>query len=627
MNDALLLAFIFLLSGVIAVPIASRLGLGSVLGYLIAGVLISPMLSLLKVNIVAIQHVAELGVVLMLFLVGLELRPQKLWELRTKLLGLGGGQVALSALAIMGVAMLFELDWRVSLATGLVLALSSTAIVLQTLTEKGLLKSDGGQSSFSVLLAQDIIVIPILAFIPLLAVPELAVHISVSESSNSHEQSAGLLASLTVWQSMLVNFLAIALVILSGRFLVSPVFRFIAKAQLRELFTVTALMFVVATTLLMSFVGLSPALGTFLAGVVLANSPYRHQLETDIAPFKSLLLGLFFMTVGAGINFQLLSSQFINIVSLTLGLILIKAGVLFVLARLFKIKGSNKWLFTLGLAQAGEFGFVLLSFTVASDVLPQTIADQLLLIIALSMLITPLLFILYEKVIAPRYAVAAATRNETIPNENKIIIAGSGRVGTVIDRMLRLANYHSTVIDFSVERLEALERFGVRNYYGDATQPDLLHAAGIEEASILIIAIDNPEQVSKLVKYTTKHYPNLHVIARAYDNQHVYDLWSYGCRDIIRENFDCSLRMSRSAYEALGIPREKADNLVSVFNDHDSLVMLSVADSHQVGVPFHENKAFIKRFREFLNEQDPQVFEQMNNIKIAAQVNSKGSSN
>ncbi|MFT2096886.1 cation:proton antiporter [Marinomonas sp. 2405UD66-6] len=618
MTDALLLAFIFLVAGVVSVPIAARLGLGSVLGYLLAGIIISPLLTLFEVDIESIQHVAELGVVLMLFLVGLELNPKKLWALKSKLIGLGGGQVAFTALFVMGLGMLLDQEWRTSLAIGLVLALSSTAIVIQTLTEKGLMKSDGGQSSFAVLLAQDIVVIPILAFIPLLATPELIAALSHSTeltSASGHSDKLSFLADLKTWQVTLVTIGAIAIVVLGGHFLTTPIFRFIAVAQLRELFTATALMFVIGTTLLMTLVGLSPALGTFLAGVVLANSPYRHELESDIAPFKGLLLGLFFMTVGAGINFSLLFSDFFSILGLTIGLILVKIATLLILGRIFNIRGSNRWLFALALAQAGEFGFVLLSFTVSNAVISQATADVLLLVVALSMLLTPMLFILYDKVIAPRYANDhSSSKYDDLPDDNKIIIAGSGRVGATIDNILRLANFHSTVIDFNVKRLEALERFGVKNYFGDATRPDLLHAAGIDEASLLIIAIDDPEQTIKMVKYVRENYPDLHVIARAFDNNHVYDLWAYGCRDIIRENFDSSLRMGRSAFEALGISTEKAEKMVEVFSQHDKKSMVDVADAHQTGVPFHENKVFIQRLRKYLEEKNPQLKEKMQKI-------------
>lgn len=618
MTDALLLTFIFLVAGVISVPIASRLGLGSVLGYLLAGIIISPLLTLLKVDIISIQHFAELGVVLMLFIVGLELNPKKLWELKSKLLGLGGGQVALTALFITGIGMLLDQEWRTSLAIGLVLALSSTAIVIQTLTEKGLMKSDGGQSSFAVLLAQDIVVIPILAFIPLLATPELITSLSNAAAATQGEShSVSLVDDLEAWQTTLVTIGAIGIVVLGGSYLATPIFRFIAVAQLRELFTATALMFVIGTTLLMSLVGLSPALGTFLAGVVLANSPYRHELESDIAPFKGLLLGLFFMTVGAGINFSLLFSDFASILGLTIGLILLKASTLLILGRIFNIRGSNKWLFALGLAQAGEFGFVLLSFTVSNAVISQDIADVLLLVVALSMLLTPILFIIYDRLIAPRYATdkTAGTHDNELPDDNKIIIAGSGRMGSTIDNLLRLAGYHSTVIDFSVKRLRALEKFGVKNYFGDATRPDLLHAAGIDEASLLIIAIDNPEQITKLVKYVRESHPDVHVIARAFDNNHVYDLWASGCRDIIRENFDSSLRMGRSAFEALGISHGKAEQMIDVFSQHDKVSMVEVADAHQIGVPSHENKVFIARLKKYLEEKNPQLQKAMEDIK------------
>ncbi|BFM51267.1 cation:proton antiporter [Marinomonas sp. THO17] len=615
MTDALLLTFIFLIAGIISVPIAARLGLGSVLGYLLAGILISPLLSLLHVDIVSLQHFAELGVVLMLFLVGLELHPKKLWSMKARLFGLGGGQVLFCAFLITAVAMLFDLPWQSSLAIGLILALSSTAIVIQSLTEKGLMKSDGGQSSFIVLLAQDILVIPMLAIIPLLTLPELQ-HLTHSGDTETASHGAALLEGLASWQVPLVIIAAIASIIIGGSYLVTPIFRFIAVAQLRELFTATALMFVVATTLLMSLVGLSPALGTFLAGVVLANSPYRHELESDIAPFKGLLLGLFFMTVGAGIDFGLLTDQFLLICGLTLCLILLKASVLWLLGWAFKIRGSNRWLFALGLAQAGEFGFVLLSFTVSNGVIAEDIANLLLLIVTLSMLLTPLLFIFYDKIIAPSYAADQNVKQyDEMPDDNKILIAGSGRVGTIIDTILRLANYHSTVIDFSTKRLAALEKFGVKNYFGDATRPDLLEAAGIEEAEVFIIAIDNPEQVTQLVKHVTHHYPHIHIIARAFDNNHVYDLWSYGCRDIIRETYDSSLRMGRSAFEALGIDQDKAEKMIDVFVQHDKVSMIDVADAHKIGVPFHENQAFIQRLREYLEEKNPHLQAAMEDIK------------
>ena len=637
MTDFLMLAFIFLIAGVIAVPIATRLGLGSVLGYLIAGILISPVLAALNVDVVSIQHFAEFGVVMMLFLVGLELEPKLLWEMRGKLIGLGGGQVGLTTLAAMAIAMAFGQPWTIALAIGMVLALSSTAIVLQTLNEKGLMKSDGGQSSFSVLLTQDIAVIPMLAFIPLLAIPELmdaavntashaadthaadGPHSSDGHGNDGHGASMSLVDGLSGWQTALVTLGAIGFVLLAGNYLTTPIFRFISAANLRELFVATALMMVVGIALLMSLVGLSPALGTFLAGVVLANSEYRHELESDIDPFKGLLLGLFFMTVGAGINFILLFDNLATIFGLTLGLIALKAGVLLVLAYIFKLRGSDKWLFALGLAQAGEFGFVLLSFTVANNVIPESVADQLLLIVALSMLLTPLLFILYDKVIAPKYVIDQEREGDAIEEKNHIIIAGRGRVGGIVERILRVAGYSATVIDFSSKQIDTMKVFGLRTYYGDASRPDMMHAAGIDEAKLLIIAIDEKEQITEMVRHVTKHHPHVHILARAVDRNHVYDLWHAGCRDIVRETFDGSIRMGASALEALGVDREHSIQMGEAFRRMDRKSMLEVADKYDPSIPAMENEEFIQSIIANLDEWQRDLRDEMDDIQKGEQ--------
>ncbi|MBV7408267.1 cation:proton antiporter [Maritimibacter sp. DP1N21-5] len=597
MTDFLLLAFVFLIAGVVAVPIASRLGLGSVLGYLLAGIVISPVLAWLHVDVIQIQHFAEFGVVMMLFLVGLELEPRRLWAMRARLLGLGGGQVVLTAAVVMGAAMLLGQVWTVALTVGLVLALSSTAIVLQTLGEKGLMRSDGGQSSFSVLLFQDIAVIPMLALIPLLALPELteALH---HGTEGDHGSGLSLVDGLPGWGVALATVGAIAAVVGAGAYVVGPVFRFIAAANLRELFVATALMFVIGIALLMSLVSLSPALGTFLAGVVLANSEYRHELESDIDPFRGLLLGLFFMTVGAGINFALLAESFAVILGLTLGLILLKCAVLYALAIVFRVRGADRWLFALGLAQAGEFGFVLLSFTVANGVLPTDLADRLLLVVALSMLLTPALFILYDRVIAPRFSQTEDREMDEIEEENDIIIAGHGRVGGIVARMLRGAGMTPTVIDYSSTQLEMLKRFHVQAYYGDATRADLLHAAGIDRCKLFVVAIDDKEQITELVKHLVHNHPTIHVMARALDRNHVYDLWYAGCRDIIRETYDSSLRMGRSAFEALGYSPDQAQRVTDLFADMDRSGMLIAAEHYDPTIPTQENEAYIAKLNE-----------------------------
>ncbi|SLN22780.1 cation:proton antiporter domain-containing protein [Roseisalinus antarcticus] len=649
MTDFLLLAFIFLIAGVVAVPIASRLGLGSVLGYLIAGIVISPLLALLSVDVVKIQHFAEFGVVMMLFLVGLELEPKLLWEMRAKLLGLGGMQVVGTAAAVMGVAMLLGQPWTIALAIGLVLALSSTAIVLQTLNEKGLMKSDGGQSSFSVLLFQDIAVIPMLALIPLLAMPGLmdiapdtasatgiaapadpgvdqgADHGSdhgaepahatadghAAEEDHSGEGGHGsglsLVDGLPGWAATLVTLAAIGVVILGGVFLTRPTFRFIASAGLRELFTATALMFVIGIALLMSLVGLSPALGTFLAGVVLANSEYRHELESDIDPFRGLLLGLFFMTVGAGIDFSLLGANLLPILGMTLGLIALKAAVLLVLALVFRIQGADRWLFALGLAQAGEFGFVLLSFTVANDVIPVSVSSQLLLVVALSMLLTPALFILHERVIVPRFARTEEREADDIEEPGGVIIAGHGRWGGIVNRMLREAGFSTTVLDYNSSQLEAMRTFGFRVFYGDATRPDLLEAAGLAEARMIVVAIDDRDKCTEIVRYVLATHPKVHVIARARDRHHVYELYAAGCRDIIRETFDSGVRAGRSAFEALGVHPFDAERMSRQFVTNDRDAMRALAEVYDPDIPAAENPAYVAKVKEMMTEREAKL--------------------
>jgi len=598
----LLLAFLFLVAGVIAVPIASRLGLGSVLGYLLAGIAISPLLDLLHVDVVSIQHFAEFGVVMMLFLVGLELEPRMLWTMRNKLLGLGGLQVVVTAALVTAIAMAFGHSWTIALAIGLVFSLSSTAIVLQTLNEKGLMKSDGGQSSFSVLLFQDIAVIPMLAFIPLLALPELQELAAAAHGADGDgHTSLSLVDRVSGWQRALLTVGAIAFVVVVGSYLTRPIFRFIAVARLRELFTATALLLVIAIALLMVVVGLSPALGTFLAGVVLANSEYRHELESNIDPFKGLLLGVFFITVGAAIQFDMLFNNLGKFVGLTVGLIALKAAVLYALSRIFGIVGASRWLFTLGLAQAGEFGFVLLTFAVASSVLPAELAEQLLLVVALSMLLTPLLFIIYEKVIAPRFVVSQEQTADEIEETGKVIIAGHGRFGGVVNRILLGAGVKTVVLDYQSEQLEILRAFGVKVFFGDAMRPDLLHAAGIDEAKMLVIAIDDKESATELVRYVTENHPHVYIVARAIDRHHVYELWSAGARDIIRETFDSSLRAGRSALEALGIHPYDAERQVRGFVINDQAQMLALASSYDPDIPAHENEEYVRGTKEFLD--------------------------
>ncbi|MGH1331769.1 MAG: cation:proton antiporter [Paracoccaceae bacterium] len=614
--EFMFITFTLFLAGMIAVPLASRFGLGSVLGYLIAGIAIGPVMQWAGVDVVALQHFTEFGVVMMLFLIGLEMQPKVLWAMRARIFVMGGLQVGLTTLAVMGVAILFGQGWTIALAIGLIFALSSTAIVTQTLNEKGLMRSDGGQASFSVLLFQDIAVIPMLALIPLLALPELTEALSHGGADHGagHGEaglSLNMVEGLPGWQIALVTLGAIAFVIVAGRYLTGPIFRYVAGARLRELFVSTALMMVVGIALLMTMVGLSPALGTFLAGVVMANSEYRHELESDIAPFKGIFLGVFFITVGASIDFALLSQNLWLVFGLTLGLILLKCLVMLVIGRVFKLAGGDKWLFALGLAQAGEFGFVLVSFTVANAVIPGPIAALLLLIVALSMLATPALFILYDKLIAPHYSRQQERDADEIASNAKIIIAGHGRFGGIVNRALQAADIETTVVDYSSEQLEMLRNFGLSVHYGDATRPDLLHAAGIDEAKVIVIAIDNKAAITELARHLHEHHPHVHVVARAIDRWHVYDLWAVGCRDIIRETYDSSIRATRSTFEALGYPREKAERLTGAFEAFDRKTMLELAEVYDINDPHSQNSLYSTTLRENMATWEVELKQQM----------------
>lgn len=613
MTGFLILAFLILVAMVVSVPLATRFGLGSVLGYLLAGMAIAPLLAALNVDVVALQVFAEFGVVMMLFIIGLEMEPRRLWAMRGKLLGLGGGQVILTTAVITGIALLDARPWQTAVAIGMILALSSTAIIVQSLTEKKLMRTEGGEASFSVLLVQDVAVIPILAVLPLLAMPDLYASSGGPVGAGAHH-GIDLTASMPMWLAAIARIGAVAAVVVIGIYAIRPLFRFIAAARLRELFTGAALLVVIGIALLMSLVGLSPALGAFVAGVVLATSEYRHELESDIDPIKGLLLGLFFITVGAGIDFDLAAQIWQEVVFWAAVVIAAKFVVLAAVGWFYGLRQQALWLFCLSLPQAGEFAFVLIAFALANFVIDSALADLMLLVVALTMLVTPLLFILYDKVIAHSYCKGMEREPDAIDEENEIIIAGRGRVGGIVDRMLQTAGYTTTVVDYDSSHLEILQKFGVRTYYGDATRPDLLHAAGIARAKLLVVALDEREQIDKLVKYAVQTFPDLHVIARAKDRNHVYELWAYGCRDVIRETYDASIRIGRSAYEALGVDRQNAIAMAGAFEEMDRSSMLEIAEVYDMDIPPMENEALVAKIRELRARWDPVLREQMDEI-------------
>jgi CPA2 family monovalent cation:H+ antiporter-2/glutathione-regulated potassium-efflux system ancillary protein KefC len=594
-------AFIYLFAAVIAVPLAKRAGLGSVLGYLIAGVVIGPVIGLVGEETNSIQHFAEFGVVMMLFLVGLELEPKMLWNMKNRLMGLGGLQLALTTLAVTPIAMLFGLTWSVSLTIGLIFALSSTAIVLQTFSEKGLSRSEGGKSAFSVLLFQDIAVIPMLALIPLLALPELVEQAkSLTSVAAEHHPELSLVVGLPGWSYALVVMASIASVVVGGHYLSRPLFSFIAKSGLREVFTASALMLVIGIAALMSLVGLSPALGAFLAGVVLANSEFRHELESNIEPFKGLLLGLFFITVGAGIDFSILFNDLGFIISATLTVMILKASVLYLIGIIFKIKGSARWLFALSLAQAGEFGFVLLSFTVQNHVIPADLAQTLSLVVALSMFLTPGLFILFDKVIEPRFEQSENDRQaDEIDEQGSVIIAGVGRFGQIVNRMLVANGVNTVVLDHSITQIELLRTINTKSYFGDATNHQLIHTAGIEEASLFIVAIDDHPRAVELVEYLKHTYPKLTVLARAFDRGHSYQLRKAGADIVVTETYHSALELGREALVGLGMHKFKAEQQKAIF---DEIELNHKDELYHLWSKASEDDKFTTHFRDLFME-------------------------
>ena len=598
-------ATIYLTAAVIAVPLAARLGLGSVLGYLLAGIVIGPALGLVGSESKDLQHFAEFGVVMMLFLIGLELEPRHLWDMRRDLLGLGGLQITLTAAAFTGIALWAGLPWQTALATGLILALSSTAIVLQTLSEKGLMRTRGGRSTFSVLLTQDIAVIPMLAVLPLLALapaPRLAEDGSISRPALEHAEDAhhtmSLVEGLPGWGVTLVTLAAVAAVVLAGMFLTRPLFRFIHMAKLRELYTATALLIVISIAFLMTLVGISPALGAFLAGMLLANSEFRHELEADIEPFKGLLLGLFFITVGAGIDFAYVGNNALRLIGLTLGLMAVKGLILFALALVFELRRRDKMLFTLALAQAGEFGFVLISFALQQSVLEPALAQTLLTVIALSMLLTPLAFIVYERISARMSDEGGPQKADEIDEQGTVIVAGIGRFGQVVNRLVQVAGIKTVVLDHDLETIELMRAFGFKGFLGDPTRPELLHAAGLDTARVLVVALDDRDACLKLIRYAKSKRPDIHIVARARDRTHVYQLYQAGADDIVREMFDSSLRAGRYVLENMDFSDFEANELEKMFYRHDRMAIKELAELWDPNVPTKDNAAYLARARE-----------------------------
>lgn len=541
-------AFIYLAAAVLLVPVAHRLGLGSVLGYLIGGALIGPFVLGWVGGAQGEEalHFAEFGVVIMLFMIGLELEPARLWRMRGPIFGLGGMQVVFTALAVMGIAMACGLEFKPAIATGMILALSSTAIVIQTLQEKALMRTDGGADSFAVLLFQDIAVIPMLAVFPLLA---------AGKTTTEHQ---GWLQTLPHWAQPIITLGAVVAIVVAGQFVVPRGFAILAKTGLRELLTAAALLLIIGVALLMTQVGLSPALGAFVAGVVLAGSHYRHELESNLEPFKGLLLGLFFLAVGASLDFSVIAARPVLIALLVAGLIVLKAAVIFLIATLLKLSGSHRWLLALALAQGGEFAFALLSMAMQQRIFDAETTRLLVAVVALSMAVTPLLFVLYEKVIAPRFTAVVAEKRapDVIDEHAPVIMAGFGRFGNFVGRFMMSQGIKVTVLESDPDHVEMLRTFGFKVFYGDATRLDLLHAAGIAEARLLIITLADRAKVARLVSEVREKFPNVRILARAHDYDQRHEFIQLGLRseDVVHEQMHSALELGVKALHALGRP-------------------------------------------------------------------------
>ena len=596
MTTLLLYTSAYFFFAVTAVLLCQKFGLGSVLGYLLAGILIGPAFGIVGKEAESIQHIAEFGVVMMLFLVGLELAPQMLWRMRHKLLGLGGLQVLLTLAAIMGIALALGYSWQIGVVVGCIFALSSTAIVLQTFAEKQLLNTAGGQAGFAVLLFQDVAAIPMLALLPLLAMGG-ATH----QTADAHS-SSNWLTHQDAWVVAAVSVAAIIWIVLAVRYLVPYVFRFIAKSKLHEMFTIFTLAVVVGIAALMSMIGLSPALGAFIAGVALANSSYRHEMESHLEPFKSIFLGLFFITVGASMNFSILIAQFFPIIGMTLGLLLVKSSVLWLLGKIFRLPTLGGQLFALALAQAGEFGFVLLSIANQHKLLPTQIHDRVSLVVALSMVLTPLLFIFYDKVLSPRAIRGENSErpNDTVDEENPVILLGHGRFGQQINSMLVSCGFHTTVIDNHAEMVEGLTKYGIKTYYGDATRPELLNSIGLHKAKLLIVCVG--DKSTEVVEFAKRYYPNLTIIARARDRLHAYDLHHAGADYIVRETADAAQRTGRIAMHQMGLSQDQARELTKFYAARDRYQLDTLAELYNPDVPIFSNTEMLKAAREIDNE-------------------------
>ena len=588
-------AIVFLLGAIICVSIAKRLGLSSVLGYLIAGVLIGPyVLGFIGKEGEDILHFAEFGVVMMLFLIGLEIEPKNFWKMRKTILGMGGIQVAGTMLLSYFLFILVGFDWKVALTFSMAVALSSTAIALQTIKEKGLLNTTFGASSFSILLFQDIIVIFMLGALPLLANTDKP----AVENSGEH---ANLLQNLPLGLQTLAILVSVVTIVVAGRYLIVPLLRKVAKTGVRELLIAAALLIVFGISFLMELVGLSPALGAFLGGVVLSNSEFKHELESTLEPFKNLLLGLFFMAVGASINFIVIAKSPLIVGGILVAVIFLKGLVLFITGSAFKLKLNQNLLLTCSLAQIGEFAFVLLSFAFSLNIIEQDQMDIMLVVTALTMTVTPVIGIINERILLPRLGTKESIKRpmDHIAKSQKVILVGFGHFGSTIGRFLRTHGVEATILDHDANRVDFLRKMGFEVYYGDATRTDLLESAGIAEANILICAMDNPEVVKELAKTVKSKYPKVKLMVRAKNRYAAYEFLNMDIDHIYRESLETSLKLASEVLSQMGFRRYTLQRQVQNFIKYDEDSLRRLAKEKKIG-----DENYIFKARKELEQQE-----------------------
>ncbi|MXV38321.1 potassium transporter [Flavobacteriaceae bacterium Ap0902] len=602
MTGGLLLnAIVFLAGAIVCVSIAKKLGLSSVIGYLLAGILIGPyVLGFIGDEGKDILHFAEFGVVVMLFLIGLSIEPRNFWDMRKTILGMGGLQVFLTILLGYFMFSFLGYTWTVSLVFGMAISLSSTAIAMQVIEEKGLMKTNFGFSSFSILLFQDLIVIFMLGAMPLLS------NAGEGNAVGNHPESVNILDQLPLGIQTAAIILSIGLIIVAGKYLIEPMLRKVAKAGVRELLIASAIFIVVAISYLMEYVGLSPALGAFLGGVVLSNSEFKHELESTLEPFKNLLLGLFFMAVGASINFILIAKMPLTISGILMAVIVLKGVVLFISATVFKLKLDQKLLLTFSLAQVGEFAFVLLSFAFGLNILNQDQMDLMLVITALSMSLTPILSMINERLILPHIGTKEFIKRpmDHIAQKQKVMLIGFGQFGSVIGRFMRSHGVEATIFDHDSNRVDVLRKMGFNVYYGDATRLSLLESAGLAEAKIVICTVDNINVATDITMMIKKHYPHIEVMVRVKSRKDAYDILNLGVDDVYREYLDSSLTMAKDVLSKLGFRKHTLDRQAYNFVKYDEDIMRRLAKE-----PEHIEDDYMNRIKEELEYQEKMLNE------------------